>query len=320
MSNHLVNHIQNPSLYGDNQLHVIGVCSNVVRWHSRYRLAREWICEMLGTPNVVLHVVEAVYKERKPELESDKYSYLKVHTDSEIWLKENLINLGVKHLLPKDWKYMAWVDMDIHFRNPDWALATLHQLQHYNVLQPWSHAVDLDFHGGFHNQFQSFGYLCANRKPMWHGRKDGYQYAHTGFAWACTRYFYENIEKLLDFCIIGAGDHHIAWSCVGKIDDTIHKGICPDYYKACNDFQDKAYRACAGLVGFVHGRIEHNYHGHKENRKYWGRWEILTKNDFDPLTDVAYDSQGVRVLCGSNKYQLEHDIMIYNRERQEDAI
>lgn len=320
---HLVNHINNSDLASDNTLHVIGVMSNYVRWHSRYRLARQWLAEMERTPNVKVHVVEAAYGDRKFEIVDPKNpQHLGVRTHSEIWLKENLINLGIKQLLPKNWKYVAWVDMDVHFRNPNWAKATIHALQHYHIVQPWSHAVDLDFHGGIHADYSSFGYLCASRKPMSHGKDKGapYTYAHTGFAWACTRYFYENVRELLDMCIIGAGDHHMAWACLGKIKSTIHQGMCDDYYEVCEEWQRKAHRASAGLVGYTHGRIEHNFHGPKERRQYWSRWDILIKNKFNPKTDLAYDSQGVLQLCGSNKYTLEHDIMVYNRQRLEDSV
>lgn len=319
---HLVNHIKNSGLTKNNTLHVIGVIQNSVRYQSRYRLFRSWLKEMLATPNVVVHVVEATYGDRAPECapENGEYNYHQVRTTSEIWLKENLINIGVRNLLPRDWKYMAWVDCDVHFRNTDWAQATLHQLQHYNILQPWSDLVDLDFHGGIHGHFKSFGYLCANDKPMWHGKgKDGYTYGHTGMAWACTRYWYENVEKLLEICVVGAGDHHMGWGCLGKVRETIHSGMPEDYYEVCEEWQRRAQHACAGMVGYVHGRIEHCFHGPKERRQYWGRWDILTSNKFSPKKHLAHDSQGVLILQGSVKEQMEHEIMKYNRERLEDS-
>lgn len=319
---HLVNHIKHPGLASGEILHVIGVVSNPIRWHSRYRLAREWIVEMEKTHNIKVYVVEADYKDRHFEV-TDKCNprHLQVHSHSEIWLKENLINLGVKHLLPKNWKYMAWVDMDVHFRDPNWATKALHALQHYHIIQPWSHATDLDFHGGIHGTYTSFGYLSAHGLPMWKSKDcPGYTYAHTGFAWACTRYFYENVEKLLDFCIIGASDHHQAWACINKVRWAIHQGMCDDYYRECEDWQRKAYRACSGVVGYSSGRIEHHFHGPKTKRFYWDRWNILIKNKFNPKTDLAYNGSGVLTLSGSNKYKLEHDIMRYNRSRCEDSI
>jgi len=149
-NNHLVNHFRNSDLISDNTLHVIGVITNPVRWQTRIALFRAWVKEMLSTPNVKLYVVEATYKDRKPEcspLPGENYSYLNVVTQSEIWLKENLINLGESRLLPNDWKYMAWVDCDVHFRDPNWALNTIHQLQHYNILQPSALALNFSFFG-----------------------------------------------------------------------------------------------------------------------------------------------------------------------------
>lgn len=322
--NHLASHIKNPELANDSTLHVIGVVTNPVRWHSRYRLARQWLDEMNKTKNVKAYVVEGVYGDRLPEIaDPNNPQHHIVKLTSEIWLKENLINIGVKNLLPKDWKYMAWVDMDVHFRDENWALSTIHQLQHYNIVQPWSHCADLDFYGGVHQTFKSFGFLHASGANKHHGRgKDGYEYAHTGFAWACTRYFYENIEKLLDFCIFGSGDHHIAWGCLGLIKETIHSKVSGGYIDACLEWQKKAMHANAkgNQLGFTNGRIEHNFHGPKGQRQYWSRWQIPINYNFNPRTDLAYDSQGVLQLIGPNKYAIERDIMRYNRQRLEDSI
>lgn len=325
MQNHLVSHIKNPGLETNNTLHIVGVIQNGVRFHSRYRLFRQWAKEMVNTPNVQLHVVEATYGDRHPECapENGEYNYHRVKAPSEIWLKENLINIGVKNLLPSDWKYLAWVDCDVHFRDSNWALNSIHQLQHYNIIQPWQSASDLDFYGNVMNTWTSFGSLSAADKPMYHDKtrtEQGYQYGHTGYAVACTRYFYENVQKLADFNIVGAGDHLMLWACLNKVDSTMPKTISAGYRKECEDWQRRAFFASAGIVGFTPGRIEHNWHGSKVKRQYWNRWEILTKNHYDPLTDIAYDSQGVLVLCGHNKYKIEHAIMKYNRSRQEDAI
>lgn len=322
---HLVNHIKSPELREDSTLHVIGVIQNPVRYQSRYRLFHQWAKEMCATPNVKLHVVEAVYKDRHPECSSGvlDYNYHSVQTHSEIWLKENLINIGVKNLLPRDWKYMAWVDCDVHFRNPSWALNSIHQLQHYNIIQPWQSASDLDFHGNVQNTWTSFGSLCAKGSPMYKDKSKGhlgYTYAHTGYAWACTRYFHENVQKLPDWNIVGAGDHMAAWSCLNMVDKTMPTQISQGYRAMCEDWQRRAHYACGGLVGFTPGRIEHHWHGSKVKRQYWSRWDILTKNHYDPYHDIAYDSQGVLHLSGKNKYQIEHAIMKYNRSRCEDEL
>lgn len=328
INDHLVSHINNKGLEEDETLHVIGVIQNAVRFHSRYRLFRQWAKEMVATPHVKLHVVEATYRHRHPECapENGEYNYLRVKTHSEIWLKENLQNLAVKNLLPRDWRYLATNDCDIHFRDHNWALNSLHQLQHYNVIQPWQSASDLDFQGNVMDTWTSFGSLCARGKRMFHDKtkdNEGYKYAHTGFAWCYTRYFYENIEKFADFNPVGAGDHLQAWACLNMVDRTMPNNISAGYRRMCEDWQRKAYRACGGLVGFTPGRVEHYFHGAKVNRQYWNRWDIITKckpRPYDPYQDIRYDSQGVMVLCGPNEQSIEHGIMRYNRNRQEDAI
>lgn len=321
-SEHLVSHINHPDLRTDNTLHVIGVITNPVRFHSRYRLFKQWAMEMLNTPNVKLHIVEGVLGDRHPECNPwwDGHSYKAFKITSEIWLKENLINLGVKHLLPKDWKYMAWVDCDVSFRNKGWALDAIHQLQHYQIIQPWSDAMDLTFDGGVHKHFQSFGYYTAKRIPHAPSGSNPYglKYGHTGFAWACTRYFYENVEKLMDFAILGAGDNHMAWACLGQSDHTMNPAVTEGYKKAVRAWQEKAKYACGELVGYVPGRIEHHFHGPKTRRQYWSRWQILVKFKYDPLVDLKYDAQGILKLKGKKK--LEQAIMHYNRERMEDSI
>jgi hypothetical protein len=322
MFEHIVNHIKHKCVRSEETLHVIGVITNPVRFNSRYRLFKRWVKEMLDTPNVTLHVVEGVYGDRHPECkpENGEYSYKAFHIHSEIWLKENLINLGVRYLLPKNWKYMAWVDCDVSFRNHNWATETLHQLQHYKIVQPWSDAVDLTFDGGIHKHFQSFGYLCAKRIPQAPSGNNPYnhKYGHTGFAWACTRYFYENIEKLLDFAILGAGDNHMAWACLGKVIDTMNPEVTDGYKHAAKAWQTKAKYACGAHVGYTPGRIEHHFHGPKTRRQYWSRWRILVKYKFDPLKDLKYDAHGILKLKG--KTELEQAIMHYNRERLEDSV
>lgn len=320
--NHLTDHIQNHDLREDNCLHVIGVIQNAARWHSRYRLFRQWANEMLNTPHVKLHVVEAIHGQRHAECapKNGEYSYYKVHTNSEIWLKENLINLGVKHLLPSDWAYVAWIDCDVHFRNANWAQESLHQLQHYQIIQPWSDAIDLSFDGGVMNHFKSCGYYSAKHIPQ-HPSGRPYKntkYGHVGYAWCATRFWYENVNKLLDFAILGAGDNHIAWSCLGDVLGTINPKMTDGYKNAALDFQSRALYACEGIIGYTPGRLEHHFHGSKIRRGYWSRWGILIKHHYDPLMDLKYTREGVLHLKG--KHGLEHDIRLYNRDRREDSI
>jgi len=313
---HLVNHIHG-NLCTDETLHVIRVISNPARYHSRYRLAREQEIELLNTPNVKLYTVETAYGDRTHEVtDCDNPCHLQLRTKSEIWIKENMINLAVKHLVPRTAKYIAWVDGDISFRDPHWALKTIHELQHFEVVQPWSDCVDLGPHGNIMSHFKGFGGQHQKRIPKQKWPAQPYTYAHTGFAWACTRRFWEATQGLMDFCILGSADHHMAFACIGEVKDTIHGKMGFNFHQKCFEWQEKAMRITCGEVGFVHGRIEHHFHGSKKKRYYRERWQILF--GYDPSKHLCYDEQGLIQLVDNRK--LEQEILMYNRSRLEDSI
>lgn len=308
-------------LQKSNVLHVIGVISNPAMYHSRYRIFREWYKEMSNTSHVKLYIVEAAYGDRKHEVtEDNNSSHLQIRTTQDIWIKENMINLGVERLLPDDWKYVAWVDCDIFFRNPNWAIETIHQLQHFSVVQPWQQCIDLGHAGNILTTFNSFGYIHqrGDRKQRWSG--EPYIYAHSGFAWACTRKLWENMrgKGLLEHCILGSADHHMAWAFIDDVKSTIHNKMSKSYFRLCEEWQKGVNKITYGEVGYTSGRIEHMFHGPKNRRYYRERWQILIDNHFDPDDDLVYSEEGVIYVTGKPK--LVHDIRKYNRSRQEDSI
>jgi hypothetical protein len=294
--------------------------SNPVMYNSRYRLARKWLEEMNATANVVPHLIEVAFGDRQHELVSHTdENHLQLRTRTEAWCKESAINVGVRSLLPQGWKYVAWVDSDLHFRDPQWAQKTLHQLQHWHVVQPWSQCCDLGANGNVFQLSNSFGYIHQSGKPKQrHKPGHQYSYAHPGYAWACTRHFWEQTQGLLDFCILGSADYHMAWSMIGDGEWTVNKGLHSSYHRRVKAWQDRAVRLTHGHVGFVNGRIEHGFHGSKTDRGYRSRWKVLLDHKYDPDTDLMYDQQGLIKLC--NKHQLEESIRHYNRSRNEDGI
>lgn len=319
MHGHLVSHIQNPTLTNNNTLHVIGVLFNPMRYHSRLRLFREWYKRMQATPNVKVYVVECVLWDRQFEVtDKNNPTHLQVHTNQEIWHKESLINLGVKHLLPRDWQYMSWCDTDITFNNNEWAQEAMHKMQHYDLIQPWRDCIDLGFYGQILTHFQSFSYVHRLKVKKQTGPNQPYKYAHSGFSWACTKYFWENIEKLMDFAILGSADHHMAWASIGGVEHSVHHKMSDGFKMACNEWQRRAFRVTRGDIGYVCGTIQHHFHGPKARRRYRERWQILIENHYDPYTDTIYDAQGLIKLVG--KPHLLEEIREYFEQRNEDSI
>lgn len=316
---HIVSHIRKPELQRNNVLHVVAMVSNTVRYHSRYRLFRQWLAEMEQTPNVKVYVVEIAYGDRAHEVtEAGNPTHLQLRTKQEIWHKENALNLGVRHLLPLDWKYLCWCDADVTFRNPAWAQETMHQLQHFDVVQPWQDAIDLGFEGNVLSTYQSFCYVNRLGVPMKTHPNDTYRYGHTGFAWACTRHFFENVGGLMDFPILGSSDHHCAWAMKGQVQHSLPGTVGEAYKRRCFEWQHKAFRITHGHMGYVAGRIEHHFHGSKKKRYYQERWQLFAKNHFCPDKHLMYDDQGLLVMI--NNVGMLDDIRRYMRARHEDSI
>jgi hypothetical protein len=326
---HLVSHINKPELRRENVLHVMAVCSNPVRYHSRYRLAREFIKAMVNTPNVHLTVVEAAFGDRNHELECDgKWDKIEVRVDSHSWIKESMINLAFRHISTKHQhaKYFAHIDMDVFFNDPSWAQETLHQLQTFEVVQPWTDAIDLGPQGTIIQHFKSFGYQHQRRLPKQkHPSQCYYQYAHSGFAWAYTRRFAETVfgaagtnGPMMDFAILGSADHHMAFAMIGETKDTIHKMMHPSFFRKCYEWEARAMQVTKGEVGFTPGFIQHRWHGRKNRRYYRERWQILVDHSYDPDKMLTHNEQGIATLVGNHK--LEHAIYQYNVSRMEDGI
>ncbi len=123
-------------------LHIAVPYSNPYRWNTRRNLMNDFRHHMKGTPNVVIHVGELAYGDRPFEVTGDDPNDIQLRTESELFHKENILNLVISSF-PNDWKYGAYVDADFTFTRHDWALETIHQLQHHAWVQPFSTYLDL---------------------------------------------------------------------------------------------------------------------------------------------------------------------------------
>lgn len=119
-------------------LHVCSVYSNPFRYQNRLRSANNFIQHMRESANVRLHMVEVAFGDRPFELTSpDNPDDVQLRTKDVLWIKENAHNIGVARF-PDGWKNGACIDCDFRFTRHDWALETVHQLQHYKWVQPYS--------------------------------------------------------------------------------------------------------------------------------------------------------------------------------------
>lgn len=311
------------------KFYVISVCSNPIRYETRWKLFRNFEKHMADV-GAKLIVVEQAFGDREFQLtQRDNPMHVQVRTRSELWHKENMINLGINYLTQIDpgWQYVAWIDGDIHFQRPDIISETAHQLQHYDWVQMFSHAIDLGpelqplkTHSGFMWSYQQNNF-CPPKGPGnggYYAYKTGFW--HPGYAWAARRRAFNRVS-LLDIGILGAGDHHMALSLIGAAPKSLPHNVTRGYREAVMGWQDLVISEFKMNVGYVPGTITHYWHGSKNNRKYVERWKVIVENKFDPSTDLFRDGQGLYVLATNNHRQirLRNQIRQYFRQRNEDC-
>jgi hypothetical protein len=294
----LKNSIPNETLY------VISVISNPCNFESRYKLANDYIKRMRKFKQIKLYMVELVYGKQEYRIKHEPT--IRLRTDSQpLWVKENLINIGIKHL-PSDWKYVAWIDADIEFNNPYWSTDTLKLLNGYkDILQLWETTYFLDKMNKPIETDYSMGYLyCKNVVG---------KYRHPGYAWACTRKAYETLGYIHDESILGSGDMILACALMGK--NHIDSKYDPTYTNLCASYVEKAKRL---RLGYTPGSLSHYYHGPRSNRGYCTRYKLLIKYRFSPMIHIAYENSGL--LCPSIYFPVEllDEISKYFMNRKED--
>lgn len=295
-------------------LYVILPYFNYCHYHRRLELFSEFVGRYAGTRGVRLVVVEGTIKGETFQLPSFSrvFLHIKVELPDQVWIKENLINLGVKHL-PVGWKYMAWVDADLTFLNTNWVQDTVRLLGEVDVVQLFHTAINMGPEGEAMKIDQSFCYMALKSNRPYH-KNAKYGFWHPGFAWAMTRESYEKLGGLLDCAILGSGDRHMALSLIGKGAWSYHGGVTEGYREKVRLFEEK----CFGLrFGYVPGTILHHFHGSLKDRQYVDRWLILVRHKYDPFKDIYYDKNGLLKLNIEGR-RMQEDIRGYFMGRKED--
>jgi hypothetical protein len=246
------------------------------------------------TPGLHIVVVEALGPTPLPRL--PVFKHLKLQVDSRVWIKENLVNFGVK-FLPHDWKYMAWIDADIEFLNRNWVHDTIDELQNADVVQLWQTAVNLGSKGEAIKTDKGFVYMFLESGTKW-SPSDKYGYWHPGYAWACTRKAFTEMGGLIDWAILGSGDRHMAMSLAGLGQQSAPGNIHENYKVMLKLYESRVRKFKAA---WVDGTIVHYWHGSFADRRYKERWDILTKNLYNPFEDIGYTDKGLIELTQSGK-------------------
>lgn len=146
-------------------LHVVVPLQNPWRWKSRYKHFDRTLKHLMDSGAVVTLVEQGFNRRELVYADSGldgmaancaiqgtefKHRYIGVHSASELWLKENLVGVGVQDISNRHygWNQVGWIDGDIVFVRPNWVGEAIHKLQHGThsdiaFLQMFSQAADL---------------------------------------------------------------------------------------------------------------------------------------------------------------------------------
>jgi hypothetical protein len=299
----------------EEKLHVVSVISNPCNYKIRYELAKEFIKRMNEEPNIILYIVELVYEDQ-PFILTDETNktHLQLRGKIPLWHKENMINMGIKKLLPSDWKSVAWIDADIEFDNPNWAIDSLKILNNGNdFIQLFTNCVDMDYNKQIMNLFTGFGYQYSKNFK----KGTGVNYWHPGFAWACNRETYEKVGGIFEIGILGSGDNVMCHTFINSAEKTLKAGMSLDYKNYISLYQEKFKGV---KLGYVPGIIRHYFHGKKVNRKYFEREEILIQFQYSPYLHITHDENGLIIPTDECPQGFLDEILNYFKNRNEDEM
>jgi hypothetical protein len=208
------------------------------------------------------------------------------------------------------------MDADFTFLRHGWPMEVLQALQHWRVVQPFSHVVDLGPQAETISLTTGFAY-DHNRGLI---TEDGavYPHFHPGYAWAWRRETWRGMGGALERCVTGAADHHMALAMIQKVWLSIPHDVPALYKDYVADWQHRADHVIEGDIGHVAGTIVHRFHGWKQHRGYLSRWEIVKRSGFEPWRDLVADEMGLLHLAPNTRI-LRDMMRAYFRGRNEDG-
>lgn len=323
------------------KFYVITPIVNSPRYRARAENYQKFkgMCETAG---VNLITVECAFGERPFEVtERDNPYHVQVRSIEELWMKENLLNIGIEYVCQQfpDAREFAWVDSDTFPMSPprQWFEETWHQLQHFQFVQMWEYLINFgpDYQPisqpqmSFMKTYSAAGFEIPKAKSVAHtlaGNSGMVSLGRPGLAWAANRVALDKVGRLMDYCILGSGDWHMAHALVGGI--SLEGGYSAEalqlssYIGKMMQWQERAERWIKRDVGYVPMTVGHWFHGDKKDRKYGSRGQILIDAKYNPDTDIKYDSQGLLQLetWDPRQIRLRDRIRDYFRTRNEDSV
>lgn len=241
-------------------------------------------------------IIELVIGDSEPDLDINSSKYItQHHTESLLWHKETILNNIIK-TLPKNFKYVFWLDADVVFDNNAWLTDSVNLLENgYNIVQPFSHCVHLDKDEEPYELpnglllmdtpnninklvWRSFAYNHMTNKRL-SNTIDYNTHGHVGFAWGIHRHIVDK-TLLFDHALIGGADHIMAHCAEGKYyHPCLTKTYDPDTISLICEWGSDFYDMVRGEIGAPNGTLFHYWHGDVAKRDYYHRIKKFEKDN-----------------------------------------
>ena len=282
-------------------------------------------CAALGA--VPCLTIECAERDRTFELAPGP-NVVQVRAADTLWHKERLINLALCRL-PPSCRFVAWVDGDVLFENPDWQKHAMELLGDKCAVQLFSDVALMPSPlAAQHDEKPQVvdGFAAkTSRDPesLRAGRFDAH--GHSGFAWAMRRDVLSEVG-LYDACIVGSADHVMAHALLdGPFATCVTRllGLGTPHHRHFVAWADRlrasiGQRRLAG-IGAVPGRILHLWHGSIADRRYFDRNQRLLRLGFDPRVDLL-DEPGQPWRLRDPGGELAAFLRDYFAQRNEDSL
>lgn len=276
---------------------------------------------------------------------------LRVGSGDLMWQKERLLTMAIA-ALPDHVDYIAWIDCDVLFDNPDWqdeARALLHDKPVVQLFSEVAFPDESECLRLIDSQQSSRGATISDRvskRESFLGifgrlKEDivGFDLSRRfqpdetnsynimkrpayGFAWAAQSAFLRQVG-VYDRGIMGGGDMLFSYGVSGLGQALIdnHKtagwafyGDCPSYRR----WAAQAAEACGGQLSCIGGRILHLFHGSLQQRQYKSRIDGLVPFGLDLDRDIIA-ATGQPWSWRRDRDRLNEYFLTYLRDRNEDG-
>lgn len=272
----------------------------------------------IDAANLSLLTVECVFGDTAFQLPAGA-DVLQVRARDTLWQKERLLNIALS-TLPRRCEKVAWLDADLLFESPTWAIDAARLLEEFPLIQLFDQCRALgptslapSPRGKAASSFAA-SYLRNGKRV----RRKYADHGHTGYAWAARREVLEGIG-LYDACILGGGDHVLAHVACADFESPCVRAMIPNAQREhFQHWADRFADRVGGNLGGVRGRVNHLWHGARADRQHPLRHKVLDEFDFEPRTDLRLAPNGAWEWA-SEKPGLHRWAKNYFRQRREDG-